>query len=69
MCMLYVSCMDVLDIFITNVPEVVSLWVTYEVVIELVEKHAGNQLCVLCHGQLVWQFGNLTTHLQDLLQT
>lgn len=28
---------DVLDIFITNVPEVVSLWVTREVVVEFVQ--------------------------------
>lgn len=61
--------MDVLDIFITNVPEVVSLWVTCEVVIELVEENAGDQLCVVRQEQLVWQFGNLTTHLEDLLQT
>lgn len=61
--------MDVLDIFITNVSEVISLWVTFEVVIELVEEHAGDQLCVVRQGQLVWQLGNLTTHLEDLLQT
>lgn len=60
--------MDILDIVITNVPEVVSLWVTSQVVIEPVEEHAGNQLCVLCHGQLVWQFRNLPTHLEDLPQ-
>lgn len=61
--------MDVLNIFITNVPEVISLWVTFEVIIELVEEHAGNQLCIVCHGKLVWQLSNLTTHLEDLLQT
>jgi len=61
--------MDVLDIFITNVPEVVSLGVTCEVVIDLGEHHAGDQLCVLRHGKLVWQFGNLTTHFEDLLET
>lgn len=59
--------MDVLDIFITNVPEVVSLWVTCEVVMELVEEHAGDQLCVFCQRQLVWQLRNLTAHLEDLL--
>ena len=61
--------MELLDIFITDVPEVVSLWVTFEVIIELVEEHAGNQLCVFCHGQLVWQFRHLTANLEDLLQT
>lgn len=61
--------MDILDIFITNVPVVVSLWVTFEVIIEPVEEHAGNQLCVLCQRQLVWQFRNLTANLEDLLQT
>lgn len=61
--------MDVLNIFITNVSEIGSLWITCEVIIELVEEHAGNQLCVVCQRQLVWQFGNLTTHLEDLLQT
>lgn len=59
--------MDIPDVFITNIPEVVSFWVTCEVIIKLVEEYAGNQLCVLCHGKLVGQFGNLTTHLEDLL--
>lgn len=58
--------MDALDIVIANVPEVVSFRVTFEVIIELIEEHTGNQLCVLCHGQLVRQFRNLTAHLQDL---
>lgn len=61
--------MDILDIFVTNVPEVVSLWVTLKVVVELVEEHASNQLCILCQGQLVWQLRNLATNLEDLFQT
>lgn len=60
---------DILNILITNFPEVVSLWIAFKVIIDLVEKHTGNQLCVFCHGQLVWQFGNLTTHFEDFLQT
>lgn len=61
--------LDILDIFVTNVPEVVSLWVTLKVVIELVEEHTSNQLCILCQGQLVWQLRNLATNLEDLFQT
>lgn len=60
--------MDILYIFITKVSVIGSFWITREVVIELVEEHTGNQLCVLCQRQLAWQFGNLTTHLEDLFQ-
>ena len=35
---------------------------------DLVEEHAGNQLCVFCQGQLVWQFRNLTAYLENLFQ-
>lgn len=41
-------CIDALDIFITDVLEVVSLWVTLEVIIDFVEEHTGNQLCIVC---------------------
>lgn len=60
---------DILYVFFTNVFEIGSLGVTGEVVVQLVEEHTGNQLCVLGQRQLVWKFGDLSTHLEDLPQT
>lgn len=60
---------DVLYVFFTDVFEIGSLWVTGEVVVELVKEHTGNQLCVLGQRQLVWKFGDLAAHFEDLPQT
>lgn len=57
-----------LDVFITDVSVVFPLWVTSQVIIELVKKYAGNKLCVLGHGQLIGQLRYLTTHLKNLPQ-
>lgn len=58
-----------LDVLVTDFPVVVSLGVAAQVVPELVKQHAGDELSVLRHGQLVWEVRYLATHLQDLLQT
>lgn len=58
-----------LDVFITNVSVVLSLRITSQVIIELVEKNTGNKLRILRHGQLIRQLGHLSTHLQNLCQT
>lgn len=60
---------DILYVFFTDVFEIGSLGVTGKVVVELVEEHTGNQLCVLGQRQLVWEFGDLAAHLEDLPQT
>ena len=57
-----------LDVIVTDVSVVVSLRIATQVIIELVEEHAGNKLSILCHGQLIGQVWYLTTHLQNLPQ-
>lgn len=60
---------DILYVFFTDVFEVGSLGVTGKVVVKLVKEHTGNQLRVLGQRQLVWKFGDLAAHLEDLPQT
>lgn len=59
---------NLLNIVITDISEVISLRVTAQVIVELVEENAGNQLCVFCQLQLIGKFWNLTADLQNLLE-
>lgn len=60
---------DILYVFFTDVFEIGSLGVAGQVIVELVEEHAGDQLRVLGQRQLVRKFGDLAAHLEDLPQT
>lgn len=55
-----------LNVLVTQIPEVLPLRVTTQVLIQLVEENAGDELGVIGQRQLVWQFGHLTTNFQDL---
>lgn len=54
------------DVLLTDLAEVISLWVAAQVIIELVDENRGQHAGVVGQGQAGWQIWNLPYHCQDL---
>lgn len=56
-------------VLLADLAEVVSLWVTAQVIVELVDEDGGQHSGVVSQWQARGQIWNLPHHLQDLPQT
>lgn len=57
------------DVLLADLAEVITLWVTAQVIVELVDEDRSQHTGVVSQGQAGRQIRNLPHHLQDLSQT